>query len=113
MITIDGLRAYGADVDEGIARCANKEDLYLKLVGRILDDKNFDGISGFIENGDLDKAFECAHALKGVLANLSLTPMLVPVERITDSLRGREARDYSADLSEMAEAKKKFDELFT
>ncbi len=113
MITIDALRAYGANVDEGIARCAGKEELYLKLVGRIPDDKGFGALRDAVESGNLDAAFEYAHGLKGVLANLSLTPMLEPVSRITESLRAKEDRDYSADLNEMAEAKVKFDELFT
>ncbi|MCR5097325.1 MAG: Hpt domain-containing protein [Lachnospiraceae bacterium] len=112
MLTVDALREYGANVDEGIARCAGKEELYLKLVGRIPADKNFAALPEALDSGDLDAAFEAAHGLKGVLANLSLTPVLEPVTRITESLRHREDRDYSADLSEMAEAKKKLDELF-
>ncbi len=112
MLTVDGLREFGANVDEGIKRCAGKEELYLKLVGRIPDDKSFAALPEAIEKKDLDSAFEYAHGLKGVLANLSLTPLLDPVERITESLRAREDRDYSADLAEMAEAKKKFDEIF-
>ncbi len=112
MLTVDSLREYGANVDEGIARCAGKEELYLKLVGRIKDEKNFEALPEAIAKKDLDAAFECAHGLKGVLANLSLTPVLTPVERITESLRAREDRDYSADLNEMAEEKRKLDELF-
>ncbi len=112
MLTLDALRDFGADVDEGVARCAGKEELYLKLVGRIPDDKGFVGLPEAIANKDLDSAFEYAHGLKGVLANLSLTPILTPVERITESLRSRTDRDYSEDLKEMAEAKKKLDEIF-
>ena len=111
MLTIEGLREFGANVDEGVTRCAGKEELYLKLVGRIPADKGFAALPEAIANGDLDGAFEYAHGLKGVLANLSLTPILEPVERITESLRSRTDRDYSEDLAEMAEAKKKLDEL--
>ena len=111
MLTVDGLRDFGANVDEGAMRCAGKEELYLKLVGRIPGDKGFTGLPEAIAAGDLDSAFEYAHGLKGVLANLSLTPILAPVERITESLRSRTDRDYSEDLAEMAEAKKRLDEL--
>ena len=111
MLTVDGLREFGANVDEGVTRCAGKEELYIKLVGRIPADKSFEALPEAIEKGDLDGAFEYAHGLKGVLANLSLTPILEPVERITESLRSRTDRDYSDDLAEMAEAKKKLDEL--
>ena len=112
MFTVDDLREWGADVDEGIARCAGKEELYLKLASRIPGESGFDTLSAAIEKKDLDAAFESAHSLKGVLANLSLTPMLAPIDRITESLRSRTDRDYSADLIELAEAKKKLDELY-
>ena len=111
MLTVDGLREFGANVDEGIARCAGKQDLYLKLVGRIPGEGGFEALIEAIEKNDLDEAFERAHSLKGVVANLSLTPILAPLDRITESLRSRTDRDYSADLKEMAEAKKKLDEL--
>ena len=34
MITIDSLREYGANVEEGLARCMGKEEFYLMLVKR-------------------------------------------------------------------------------
>ena len=111
MLSVDALREFGANVEEGIARCAVKKELYLKLVKRIPDDKGFEALPDAIASGDLGSAFEYAHGLKGVLANLSLTPILKPVERITESLRNREDRDYSGDLSDMADAKRRLDEL--
>ena len=32
MLTLDALRAYGADVDDGLRRCMNMEAFYLKLL---------------------------------------------------------------------------------
>ena len=32
MLTIDALREFGADVDDGLARCMNNESFYLMLV---------------------------------------------------------------------------------
>ena len=75
MITTDKLRDYGANVDEGLARCFGNEELYLKLVATIPSEKNFGMLNEAIENKNLDQAFESAHALKGVLGNLSLTPL--------------------------------------
>ena len=42
MLTIDALKAYGANTDEGMARCFNNEAFYLRLVGMGLADANFD-----------------------------------------------------------------------
>ena len=61
-----------------------------------------------IGEGDLDAAFETAHALKGMYANLSLSPLTKPVSEITELLRGRTETDYSPLL---AEAKVQFEAL--
>ncbi len=106
MLTIDSLRAYGADVDAGLARCMGKEDLYLRLCGYVLADTNFEQLSNSLKANDLDAAFEAAHALKGMLGNLELTPMLAPVLEITELLRARTEMDYSKLLGQIAEAKR-------
>lgn len=106
MLTIDGLKEFGADVKEGLGRCFDQEEFYLTLVGMVLEEKNFDNLQQAIKDNDLDKAFEAAHALKGVLGNLSLTPILRPVEEITELLRSRTVMDYAPLLTEILEQKK-------
>ena len=94
MLSVEALRQHGAAVDEGLGRCFGNEEFYLRMVGMALDDKGFERLRTQIEAGDLDSAFETAHALKGVLANLSLTPILDPVVEITELLRARTQTDY-------------------
>ena len=106
MITIDGLREYGANVDEGLGRCMNMEDFYLKLVGKALNDPAFPALEEAIGKNDLDEAFEAAHRLKGALANLALTPLCEPVEEMVELLRGRTQTDY-APYIERINAKRK------
>lgn len=109
MLTIDTLRAYGANVDEGVKRCINSEAFYLKMVQKVKENlDSCEKLKEEVEAKDLDKAFETAHALKGVLANLSLTPLLQPVSEITELLRARTDTDYS-ELTERITQKK--DEL--
>ena len=36
MLTIDSLRAYGANVDDGMTRCMNNEAFYFRLIGMAL-----------------------------------------------------------------------------
>ena len=98
MLTIDTLKAFGANTDEGVARCFGKEAFYLRLVGTVPAEANFDRLADAIGEGNLDAAFESAHALKGVLSNLSLTPILEPVSEITEALRSKKEMDYSAPL---------------
>ena len=42
MITIEGLKALGADTDSGLVRCLNNEAFYLKLVKMALEDGNYE-----------------------------------------------------------------------
>ena len=97
MLTVDALRAWGANVDEGLGRCFNKEDFYLKLVGMELMDQNFGRLDAAIAAGDARAAFEAAHGLKGAVGNLALTPLYTPISAITEQLRGQsEMSDVSA-----------------
>lgn len=107
-MTIDDLRRFGADTDEGIRRCMGNEGFYLRLVKMMPNDQNFAILFDSIEKGDLDAAFEAAHALKGALGNLSITSLLDPVLKITDLLRSRTRMDYSDLVSEI---RKKHHEL--
>ena len=105
MITVDALKNFGANVDEGLGRCMGNEALYLKLVATIPGEKNFGKLSESIQNNDLDGAFEAAHALKGVLGNLSLTNMYDKVVDITELLRARTEMDYSEKVAEIMNAR--------
>ena len=89
MLSIDALRDYGANTDEGLARCFKNESFYLRLVGMGLKDANFDRLKEAMDNKDTAAAFEAAHALKGSLGNLALTPLYRPVSELTELLRGR------------------------
>ena len=94
MLTIDKLRTFGANVEEGLQRCVNNETLYLKLVDKAIQDPSFDKLREIYETGDLEKGFATAHALKGVTANLALTPLFSPINEITELLRNRTETDY-------------------
>lgn len=95
MITIEGLREFGADADGALGRCMNNEEFYLKHVNKALTDNSFEQLKEAIDSNDFDRAFETAHALKGVWGNLGLTPLYEPVAEMTDHLRIKEERDYS------------------
>ena len=101
MLTIDRLKDFGADTDEGLARCCENEALYLRLVNILPADENFDVLEKALAEGDLDRAFEASHALKGILGNLSLKPMYELCSRITELLRSRAEADYSTLVTEL------------
>ena len=93
-MTLDSLRDFGANVDEGLQRCMGMDSFYLEMVELGLSDERFESLGKAIEDKNLDEAFEMAHALKGVIGNLALTPLYDTLCDITEHLRGREEMDY-------------------
>ena len=86
-MTLDDLAAFGANTEEGLARCMGMEAFYLNLAETVKTEQGFATLKEALEAGNLKEAFEAAHALKGVLANLALTPLLEPVSALTELVR--------------------------
>ncbi|HAC31139.1 MAG TPA: hypothetical protein DCF70_00745, partial [Treponema sp.] len=64
-----------------------KEDFYLKMVSLALKNENFELLGGALKTEDYVKSFELCHALKGVIANVSLTPLYDLISDLTEKLR--------------------------
>ena len=111
MLSIESLKAFGADTDEALQRCMNNEAFYLKLVGNIIADQKIFLLKNQQDNNKMDLAFETAHSLKGIYGNLSLTPIYVPVNALTELLRNRTQTDYSPLMNEIIRQKALLDNL--
>ena len=111
MLTVNALKELGADTKEGLGRCLNNEAFYLRMVNMGLKDGGFEKLKPAVDAGDMGAAFEAAHALKGILGNLSLTPLAEPVNEITEMLRHKEEADYPALVKEILDKKAAFDAL--
>ncbi len=94
MVTIDLLNEFGADTKEGLARCLDDEEFYLDLIPEALDRTRYEEIEKNLNENNLSAAFEAAHALKGVVGNLALTPIYEPVSEMTELLRSGTDMDY-------------------
>lgn len=90
-MTLDALKAFGANTAEGMGRCLNNEPFYLRMVAMTLADGNFDALKTAMDAGDACAAFAAAHSLKGTTGNVSLTPIYEPVCALTELLRGKDA----------------------
>lgn len=94
-MTLDDLRSMGVNVDEALKRCLDNEEFYFKMIDKCLNDDNFARLGQALDDGDMDQAFEYAHAIKGVVSNLSLTPLQEKISELTDLLRAHAQTDYS------------------
>ena len=107
MLTIENLRAYGANVEEGLGRCMNNEAFYLRLVNMAADDAGFERLREAVEQNDAKACFEAAHALKGMLGNLALTPLAEPASELCELYRGGTEADGSVLWNEIREQREK------
>ena len=111
MITIEKLNTFGANSAEGLARCFGNEALYLKLVATIPGEASFGKLKDALAEKNLKAAFEAAHALKGVLGNLSLTPLYAPTSELTELLRAGTIAGYEPYLQEILSQREKLNAL--
>lgn len=84
---IEDLRKWGCNIEETIERFAGDVDLFVMLLPSMAEDGNFEKLGKCLDAEDVRGAFECSHALKGVIANMGLTPMTDVVVKIVEPLR--------------------------
>jgi HPt (histidine-containing phosphotransfer) domain-containing protein len=111
MLTIEKLKEFGANTDDALERCMNNEQFYIMLVEKALNDDSLERLDLALKNNNLDEGFEIAHSLKGVLGNLSLTPLYDIMVEITELLRSRTQMDYSPYMEKAISIKNSLVEL--
>ncbi|MBP5199037.1 MAG: Hpt domain-containing protein [Schwartzia sp.] len=94
MLTLEKMRALGIDPTDGLTRCMNNEVFFFKMISMAVANDYFDTLGPALEKNDLDSAFEAAHALKGVIGNLALSPIYEPLAEMTELLRAKKEADY-------------------
>ena len=108
---VEKVREYGADVDGAMERFLDDEDLYEKCLLTFVDDESFAGVKNALENKDYEQAFNCAHTLKGVAANLGLTPLYDAIVGIVEPLRAKDYSNLDSQYLAVAEAYEVFKKL--
>lgn len=98
---MDELRARGCDVEGALTRFLNNEAFYVKCYKKFLDDPAFSALDEALKAKDAETAFRHAHTLKGLTANMGLTPLYDIVVKIVEPLRGGA---YHDDLLEIYDA---------
>ncbi len=91
-VLTEKLAAYGVDIPVTLERFVGDENLYETCFKMLLNEKGFDELGRNIADKDYEKAFNSAHALKGVVSNMGLSPLHHSIAVMVEALR---ARDYS------------------
>ena len=85
------LEEWGCDIDGALERFLDDKELYMTCLETVINDGNFAKLGVALEEENVPQAFDYAHTLKGVFANLGLTPMFMIVETIVEPLRAGSA----------------------
>lgn len=84
---LNRLSAYGVDIPSVLDRFVGDEELYDKCLFMFFEDKAFSELSAALNAKNYQLAFESAHTLKGVSANLGLTPLYDAICKVVEALR--------------------------
>jgi HPt (histidine-containing phosphotransfer) domain-containing protein len=84
---MEALKDFGCDIDGALARTLNDRNFLLRCISSSLEQPEFEQLGKTIQSGDAHAAFEYAHALKGVLGNVGLTPLYECTAKMVEPLR--------------------------
>ncbi len=104
----DKLKAVGVDYEEVLKRFMGKEDFYLRMLRKFLNDKNFEGLKQTVADKNWKDAFTYAHTVKGLCGNLGLGGVMDYVAPLTEALRS-EPYDEDSILGYMNNAEAVYD----
>ncbi len=90
------LEENGADVEATLNRFMGNDAIYQKFLGKFPSDPNYENLGTNIESENYEEAYKCAHALKGVVGNLGLTPIYEAVSTLVEELRNKANADVDA-----------------
>ena len=77
----------GVDVPEGIRRFGGNSALYFRFLARFAEDSTMQLLQNAFSSGDYASAFQHAHTLKGLSAQLSIHALFSSCCALCDQLR--------------------------
>ncbi len=102
---LEELKKWGCDIDGALERFVGDEELYTTCLYTVIEDKAFAGLGESLRTNHIKEAFDYAHTLKGVLANMGLTPMYDITVRLVEPLRIGDAKNLLPVYEELMQAK--------
>ena len=102
------LEDLGVDFAVTIPRFLDREDFYLRMLGKFMEEPYIEDIEKGLESEDYEAAFRACHSLKGVSVNLGLDRLYEKTLPLTEALR---QAPYNREriLAHFAQVKQSFD----
>lgn len=93
----------GINVDTALKRFWDDEEMYFEFLNSFVEDTLMSRLKQAVQNGSVDDAFEAAHALKGLCANLSIDSMSKMIVPMVEILRGRSMEGIPEDFKGLSQ----------
>ena len=77
--------------------------MYFEFLNSFVEDTLMSRLKQAVQNGSVDDAFEAAHALKGLCANLSIDSMSKMIVPMVEILRGRSMEGIPEDFKGLSQ----------
>jgi HPt (histidine-containing phosphotransfer) domain-containing protein len=103
------------DKEDGLKRVMNNSKFYMKLLTKFKTETSLDELTAALASGDMEKARVQAHALKGLVANLSLSELFKQVLELETQIKAgtAEAGQIEKVKTVFAETIKEVDKVIT
>lgn len=101
----------GCDMKVTLERFLDDKDFYKNCLLSVLSDENFIMLGDYIKSNDLKGSFECAHTLKGLIANMGIEELYNIIVKIVEPLRNGNLDELTDLYNELMEKKNIYDEL--
>lgn len=86
-VLTEKLISYGCNIEEAMGRFLDNEVFYEKCFVKFVQEKSFVSLDEALKSGEVKAAFEYAHDLKGISANMGITPIYDLVVQLVEPLR--------------------------
>lgn len=110
---LGSLKEWGCGVDVALERFVQDEELYISCLEKFVDDASFNQLKVSLADKNYEEAFNQAHTLKGVAANLGLDPMFVCISEMVEDLRAKKYDDLDVKSKAIEGACAKFREIMS
>ena len=108
---IEELKQWGCDTAGAMERMVDDEEFYRECLTDVVEDPCFESLGRALEARDVPAAFDAAHTLKGVLANLGLTQMYDATVRIVEPLRAGDDQGLMPAYEELLRQRERLREI--
>ena len=77
------------DIADGVKRVMNNTKLYFKLLAKFKEETNLDELEAALAAGEMEKAQNASHTLKGVAGNLSLAELFKQCLELENQIKAK------------------------